>query len=100
MLADGSSRDVDAVIFALGYEDDAAWMDIPGTTQAGRFVEQRGTAPGPGLCYVGREWQTSRASGLVCGVAYEAEAVGARVAEAIASSTARSSLGPRRARSS
>lgn len=85
-LADGSTRDVDAVIFATGYVDDSAWMDIPGATEAGRFLENGGVSPVPGLYYVGREWQTSRASGLICGVARDAEAIGARLAETIASS--------------
>ncbi|HEX7080330.1 MAG TPA: NAD(P)/FAD-dependent oxidoreductase [Gammaproteobacteria bacterium] len=80
-LADGSQRDVDAVIYAAGYVDDTTWVDIPGATEGGRLLEHRGISPVPGLYYVGRDWQTSRASGLVCGVAYDAEAIGARLSE-------------------
>lgn len=74
-----------ALIFATGYGDDTTWVDIPRAIQASRFVEDRGISPVPGLHYVGRDWQTSRASGLVCGVAQDAEAIGARLAEGAAS---------------
>src|SRR5690606_20639445 len=80
-LADGSERDVDAVIFATGYDDDTTWVDIPDATEGGRFLEHRGLSPVPGLFYVGRDWQTSRASALICGVAYDAEAIGAHLSE-------------------
>jgi putative flavoprotein involved in K+ transport len=81
-FADGRRRDVDAVIFATGYIDDTTWVDVPGATRAGRFLEDRGVAPVPGLYYVGRDWQRSRASGLICGVAYDAVAIGARLGTA------------------
>ena len=84
-FADGSRCDVDAAIFATGYCDDTAWVDIPYAIQASRFVEDRGISPVPGLYYVGRDWQTSRASGLICGVAQDAEAIGARLSEGSAS---------------
>ena len=80
-LADGREREVDAVIHAAGYSDDTAWLDIPGTIDAGAFVHDRGVGPVPGLFHVGREWQTSRASGLVCGVSRDAATIGARVRE-------------------
>lgn len=65
---DGTSRTCDTVIYALGYTDDTAWMDIDGAKSSSRFAEERGVAPVPGLFYVGREWQSCRASALVCGV--------------------------------
>ncbi|HEX7116127.1 MAG TPA: NAD(P)/FAD-dependent oxidoreductase [Steroidobacter sp.] len=85
-FADGSQRDIDAVIFATGYEDDATWVDIPGATEGNRFLEHRGISPVPGLYYVGRDWQTSRASGLICGVAYDAESISAHLSKGLASS--------------
>lgn len=82
-LADGSQRDVDAAIFAMGYDDDTTWVDIPGATEGGRFLEQRGISPVPRLYHVGRDWQTSRASGLLCGVAYDAETIGAHLIKGV-----------------
>jgi putative flavoprotein involved in K+ transport len=67
-FADGSRRRCDAVIWTLGYQDDTAWLRIDGASTHHRFIEERGISPVPGLYYVGREWQNSRASGLVCGV--------------------------------
>jgi len=82
-FADGSQRDIDAVIFAAGYEDDTTWVDIPGVSEGARFLEHRGVSPVQGLYYVGRDWQTSRASGLICGVGYDAEAIGAHLTGAV-----------------
>ncbi len=84
-LADGSQRDLDTVIFAMGYEDDTTWVDIPGATEGARLLEQRGISPVSGLYYVGRDWQTSRASGLICGVAHDADTIGARLTHGAAS---------------
>jgi putative flavoprotein involved in K+ transport len=42
---------------------------------AGHLVEDRGMSPVPGLFHVGRSWQTSRASALLCGVAFDAATV-------------------------
>ncbi|HEX6993276.1 MAG TPA: NAD(P)/FAD-dependent oxidoreductase [Gammaproteobacteria bacterium] len=68
LLEDGRSRRCDAVVWTLGYRDDTSWLDIPRAATADGFVEERGIAPIPGLFHVGREWQSSRASGLICGV--------------------------------
>jgi len=79
-FADGSRAEFDAVIWAGGYEDDAGWLRVPGTTDVnGNHVEDRGVSPVPGLFYVGRSWQTSRASALLCGVGADAAGIVARV---------------------
>jgi putative flavoprotein involved in K+ transport len=67
-FADGTSRECDTVIFALGYADDTSWIGIDGATTSSGFAQVRGVSPVPGLFYVGREWQSCRASALVCGV--------------------------------
>lgn len=79
IFSDDSRRPVDAVIWALGYQDDTQWLDIEGTTMAGAFVHERGVTKVPGLYHVGREWQFSRASGLICGVTRDAARIAARV---------------------
>ena len=78
-FADGSSRVCDTVIYALGYIDDTAWMDVDGATTPAGFAEERGVAPVPGLFYVGREWQSCRASALVCGVHRDAAVIAEQV---------------------
>lgn len=79
LLEDGTSRRCDAVVWTLGYRDDTSWLDIPGATTIDGFVEARGIAPIPGLFHVGREWQSARASGLVCGVHRDARRIAERV---------------------
>jgi putative flavoprotein involved in K+ transport len=75
-FADGSRATFEAVIWACGYEDRSGWLQIPGTVEAnGTHVEDRGVSPIPGLYYVGRSWQTSRASALLCGVAADASRI-------------------------
>ncbi|HEY8520024.1 MAG TPA: NAD(P)/FAD-dependent oxidoreductase [Gammaproteobacteria bacterium] len=83
-FADGSRRRCDAVIWTLGYRDDTSWVDIPGAVGADTFVHERGAAPVAGLFYVGREWQTCRASGLICGVGRDAASIATRVREHLA----------------
>jgi putative flavoprotein involved in K+ transport len=79
-FADGTREAFDAVIWAVGYRDDARWLRIPGTVDAdGAHVEHRGVSPTPGLFYVGRSWQSSRASALLCGVGSDATRIVANV---------------------
>jgi putative flavoprotein involved in K+ transport len=80
-FADGSRATFEAVIWACGYEDRSGWLQVPGAVDAnGNHIENRGVSPVPGLFYVGRSWQTSRASALLCGVAADASRI---VAETI-----------------
>lgn len=81
-FADGTSVEVDAVLWAVGYRDRTAWVDVPGARdEDGRFVEHRGISPVPGLYFVGRDWQWTRGSGLIGGVARDASFVAARIVE-------------------
>lgn len=83
-FGDGSSDRFDVVIWAMGYRDDTSWLQIPDAVgPAGRFLEDRGVSPVPGLFHVGRSWQTSRASALLCGVAFDAAAIVTRVTQFI-----------------
>ena len=79
IFSDGSRRHADVVIWALGYRDDTRWVEIEGVATTDGFVHERGATAVPGLYHVGREWQASRASGLICGVTRDAENIAARV---------------------
>jgi len=79
-FADGTRDAFDAVIWALGHCDQASWLQIPAAVDPQRrCVEDRGISPVPGLFYVGRSWQTTRASALLCGVGADAAAIVNRV---------------------
>jgi putative flavoprotein involved in K+ transport len=70
---DGSSRQVDAVIWSLGYRDDLGWLKLRGALyEAGAPLHSEGRSPVPGLWYVGRPWQRNRASGLIVGAGDDA----------------------------
>lgn len=81
LFADGSAEGFDAVIWAIGYRDDSSWLHVPEAVDGARnFVEDRGVSAVSGLFHVGRSWQTSRASALLCGVGTDAARVVDRVA--------------------
>jgi putative flavoprotein involved in K+ transport len=79
VFSDGSRRRADVVIWALGYRDDTEWLEIDGASMRDTFVHERGSAHVPGLYHVGREWQVSRASGLICGVTRDARIIADQV---------------------
>ncbi len=85
----GQSLDFDAVIWAIGYQDDSSWLRIPGAVDAkGNYVEQRGISPIPGLFHIGRSWQNNRASALLTGVGNDAREIAARAVEFVRAQTA------------
>ena len=49
----------------------------------GRFVEEWGVSPVPGLFFIGRSWQTSRGSALVTGVGRDAVEIAGRIDAAL-----------------
>jgi putative flavoprotein involved in K+ transport len=71
-FADGSTLDVDVVVWATGYRTDYSWIDIPGVLQDGRVVHRRGITDIPGLYFVGLTWQHTRGSALLGFVAEDA----------------------------
>ena len=71
-FADGSTLDVDAVVWATGYRADYSWIDIPAVLQDGRVVHRRGVTDVPGLYFVGLAWQHTRGSALLGFVAEDA----------------------------
>lgn len=76
-FADGTELRCDTVVWTTGYRDDTSWVEIDDAASASGFVEDRGVTPIRGLFHVGREWQTSRASALVCGVHLDAQRIAA-----------------------
>jgi putative flavoprotein involved in K+ transport len=72
-FADEKAAEVDAVVWATGYRDDAGWVEIPEVKDTqGDFMHYRGVSPLPNLCFVGRSWQWTRGSALFAGVGEDA----------------------------
>jgi len=64
-FADGTSLDVQVVIWATGYRPDYSWIHIPGVAQDGTVAHRRGVTDVPGLYFVGLSWQHTRGSALL-----------------------------------
>ena len=54
---DGSSLDVDGVIWATGFRSDYSWIDLPILDGDGRVKHQRGVTDVAGLYFLGLQWQ-------------------------------------------
>lgn len=86
-LAGGERAEIDVVVFATGYRDRSAWVQIPEVKDArGNFVERRGVSPVPGLFFIGRSWQWTRGSALLHGVGTDAEWLRGRIEEHLVAS--------------
>jgi putative flavoprotein involved in K+ transport len=79
-FADGSTADVDVVVWATGYRSDYSWLHLPGAVVAGQVQHQAGVSEVPGLYFLGLPWQTSRGSALLGFVGTDAAALAARMA--------------------
>ncbi len=74
-FADGSSADVDAVVWATGYRSDYPWLHIPGTVVDGEVRHEGGVTDIPGLYFVGLPWQSCRGSALLGFVGADADRI-------------------------
>lgn len=74
-FSDGTRASADAVVWAMGYRDETAWLTLPGAVHQGEFVSVYGATPVPGLYTVGRKWLSCRASELLMGVERDVKVV-------------------------
>ncbi len=89
-FADGSSLEVDAVIWATGYRPDNSWIDLPITDPEGHLRHDRGVTDFAGLYFLGLPWQHTRGSALLGWVKEDAEYIAERVGAHEASGVTRS----------
>jgi putative flavoprotein involved in K+ transport len=78
---DGSTLDVDAVLWATGFRVDHSWIDLPIFDANGRLEHQRGVTASPGLYFLGLSWQHTRGSALLGFVKDDAEHIARKIAE-------------------
>jgi putative flavoprotein involved in K+ transport len=76
----GSALEVDAVIWATGYRQDYAWIDLPVFAADGRLRHRRGVTDSPGLLFLGLTWQHTRGSALLGWVKDDAEFIAEQIA--------------------
>jgi putative flavoprotein involved in K+ transport len=79
-FADGSSQQVDAVVWATGFRSDYSWLHVPDVVVDGQVRQSGGATAVPGLYFLGLPWQTSRGSALLGFVGADAGALSARMA--------------------
>jgi len=67
LFADGSSTDVDAVVWATGFRPDYSWIDAPEVTDGDGVPRHDGgrSLAVPGLWFLGLPWQCTRGSALL-----------------------------------
>jgi len=89
---DGSSIEVDGVVWASGFATDHDWIDLPIADHGGRIRHARGVTEIQGLYMLGMRWQHTRGSALLGFVrddaAHIAERIGARAGTALPPSAA------------
>jgi putative flavoprotein involved in K+ transport len=72
-FADGTSVDVDAVVWATGFKPDFRWVGADATTPDGDIAHRHGRTAVPGLWVLGQPWQRTRGSSLLGFVHHDAE---------------------------
>ena len=80
-FSDGSTLDVDGVIWATGFRSDYSWIDLPITGLDGRVEHHRGVTDFAGLYFLGLQWQWTRGSALLGFVKNDASYLAARISE-------------------
>jgi putative flavoprotein involved in K+ transport len=81
-FADGTTAEVDGVLWATGFRPDYDWIDIPGVWDGRQVAHDRGITEVPGLAFVGLPWQHTRGSALLGFVEEDAAWVADRVTAA------------------
>jgi putative flavoprotein involved in K+ transport len=76
---DGSTLDVDAVIWATGYRPDYDWIELPVLDTIGRPRHRRGVTDVRGLYFLGLTWQHTRGSALLGWVKEDAEFIAGEI---------------------
>ena len=64
---------ISAVIWGTGYQFDFRWIKLPILDQDGYPIQKRGVSDYPGLYFVGLHFMHTRKSGILAGVAADAE---------------------------
>ena len=80
---DGSTLDVDAVVWATGYRLDHSFLAPAVESANGTVPHRRGVTDTPGLFFLGLPWQHTRGSALLGWVKDDAEHVAERVLERV-----------------
>ena len=64
---------ISAVIWATGFKGDLGWIHVPVFDPDGAPIHQRGVSPVTGLYFIGFPWLHKRKSGIIYGIAEDAQ---------------------------
>lgn len=78
-FADGSQLEVDAVIWATGFQPEYSWIKAPVFETGGRVRHRRGVTDLPGLYFLGLSWQHTRGSALLGWVKDDAKYIATQI---------------------
>jgi len=78
---DGTELEVDAVIWATGYNSDYSWIKLSILGEDGRLRHRRGVTEVPGLYFLGLTWQHTRGSALIGFIKDDAAFIAEKIAE-------------------
>tara|TARA_Y100001933_G_scaffold230911_1_gene248307 strand:+ start:86 stop:418 length:333 start_codon:yes stop_codon:yes gene_type:complete len=73
------SENISTVIVATGFEFDFSWVKFPVLDETGYPKTNRGVTSVPGLYFMGLNWMYKRKSGIIYGVADDAEYIAEKV---------------------
>jgi len=76
---DLSQKNVRAVIWSTGFEADYSYLKLPVLQDDGAPRQCDGVSDVPGVFFIGMPWVRKRKSGLIMGVAEDAEAIAAAI---------------------
>jgi putative flavoprotein involved in K+ transport len=77
---DTSAERISSVIWCTGFGPDTAWVDVPVLRPGGAPEHRRGVTAFPGLYVAGYPWLSTRGSGILYGVAADAERIAQHIA--------------------
>jgi putative flavoprotein involved in K+ transport len=77
---------ISSVIWATGYGGDFGWIHLPILDGQNKPIHARGVSREPGLYFAGFPWLNSRKSGIIYGIAEDANFIANAIREQLASS--------------
>lgn len=75
------AEDITTIILATGFKFDFSWIKFPILDATGYPITDKGITEIPGLYFLGLNWMSKRKSGIIYGVAEDAEYIGTRIFE-------------------
>lgn len=75
---------VGAIVWCTGFTGDFSWLHLPVLDDDGMPRHEGGISPEPGIYFIGFPWLRCRKSGLIYGVAEDAERIGSAIARHLA----------------